>query len=99
MLSAIRIHIFVMNIILFQLLYYVLITHTILFLDVSELCSKVLPEEMKDVEWNVVRTGNPAPIGIANSLIAAGVSHDLGERTGSTFVIDALTLSSILKYV
>ena len=99
MLSVIRIRAFVMNIILFQLLYYVLITHTILFLDVSELCSKVLPEEIKDVEWDVVRTNIPAPIDIANSLIAVGVSSELGERTGSTFVIGALMLFSIQKYV
>ena len=79
-----------MNIILFQLLYYVLITHTILFLDVSELCSKVLPEEMKDVRWKVVRTDNPAHIDITNRLIAVGVSPELGEKTGSTCVVDAL---------
>ena len=49
----------------------------------SELCSKVLPEEMKDVEWNIVRTGNPVYLDIAEGLMAVGISHELGEKTGS----------------
>ena len=56
----------------------------------SELCSKVLPEEMKDVDWNVLRPYNPVYFDITNSLMAAGVSHELGEKTGSKFVADAL---------
>ena len=63
-------------------------THTILFLDVSELCSKVLPEEMKDVEWNVVRTANPVHFDITTGLMGVGVSPQLGEKTGSEFMVD-----------
>ena len=64
------------------------ITHTILLLDVSEMCSKVLPEEMKDMGWNVVRTGNPVYLNIADGLMAVGVSHELREKTASEFVFD-----------
>ena len=62
----------------------------LLFVDVCELCLRVLPEGMKDLEWNDVRTGNPVHIDITNSLIAVGVSHELAEKTGGEFVVDAL---------
>ena len=56
-------------------------------LDISALCSRVLPKEMKDVEWNVVRTGIPIHQDITDSLMAVGVSHELGEKIGSEFVV------------
>ena len=59
-------------------------------LDVSELCSRVLPKKMKDVEWNVVRTGNPVHQDITDGLMAVGVIHELGEKIGSELVVNVL---------
>ena len=59
-------------------------------LDISELCSRVLPKKMKYVQWNVVRTGNPIHWDITGSLMAVGVSYELGEKIGSEFVVNVL---------
>ena len=67
----------------------IFLLHT-LFLDISVLCSKVLPKKMKDVEWNVVRTGNPVHQDITDGLMAVGMIHELAEKTGSEFVVDVL---------
>ena len=66
----------------------IFLLHT-LFLDISALYSRVLPETMKDVEWNVVRTGNPVHQDITDGLMAVGVIHELGMKAGSEFVVDA----------
>ena len=59
----------------------------VLLLDVSELSSRVLPEEIKDVEWNVVRTVIPVHYHIADCLVDVGVNHELGEKAGSELCI------------
>ena len=58
-------------------------------LDISELCSRVLPKKMKYVQWNVVRTGNPIHRDITGILMTVGVSHELREKIGE-FMVNVL---------
>ena len=59
-------------------------------LDISELCSRVLPKKMTDIEWNVVRIGNRIHRDITGSLMDVGVSYELGEKIGSEFGVNVL---------